>query len=170
MKRRWLPQWVSEFQDRHGKLRYRFRRKGFAQYSFKHAPGSEGFRQEYAACVEGLSAPPVSAGVDRPKVGSFDDLISRYYRSPDFLDPGERTQTVYRGVIERWRVKYGKALVRDLQTKHVQSMMAELLPHRTASGCSTGRGARPSPTPGWPRCWAATRPTWSGSRCSTRCC
>jgi len=48
--------------------------------------------------------------------GSFDDLISRYYRSPDFLDPGARTQEVYRGVIERWRVKYGKAKVRDLES------------------------------------------------------
>lgn len=56
MKRRWLPAWVSEYRDRHGKPRYRFRRKGQAQYLFRHAPGSEGFRQEYEACLRGEAA------------------------------------------------------------------------------------------------------------------
>ncbi|MDI1297532.1 MAG: hypothetical protein PSY12_16930 [bacterium] len=65
--------------------------------------------------------------------GSFDDLIARYYRLSDFLDPGDRTRLVYRGVIERWRPKYGKGMVRDLQAKHVEAMMAEMLPHRRAA-------------------------------------
>jgi integrase len=133
MKRRWLPDWVSEYRDRHGKPRYRFRRKGFAQYLFKHAPGTEGFRQEYEACKQGLAAEPIMPGADRVKPGSFHDLINRYYRSPDFLDPGDRTREVYKGVIERWRVKYGNGMVRDLQARHVESMMAEMLPHRTAA-------------------------------------
>jgi integrase len=133
MKRRWLPDWVSEYRDRHGKPRYRFRRKGFAQYLFKHAPGTEGFRQEYEACKQGIAAEPIMPGADRVKPGSFHDLINRYYRSPDFLDPGDRTREVYKGVIERWRVKYGNGMVRDLQARHVESMMAEMLPHRTAA-------------------------------------
>jgi integrase len=133
MKRRWLPQWVSEFRDRHGKPRYRFRRKGFAPYSFKNAPGTEGFRQEYRACVDGSAARAIAPGAERVQPGTFDDLISRYYRSPDFLDPGERTQAVYRGVIERWRSNYGRAQVRYLKASDVQDMMAELLPHRTAA-------------------------------------
>ena len=80
------------------------------------SPGTEGFRQEYQACVEGLTAEPIVPGAERVRPGSFHDLIARYYRSPDFLDPGERTREVYRGVIERWRVKYGEALVRDLRS------------------------------------------------------
>src|SRR3546814_12152649 len=72
-------------------------------------------------------------GASRGKPGSFDDLITRYYRSPDFLDPSERTREVYRGVIERWRVKYVKAMVRDLEPRHVADMMAAMLPHRTAA-------------------------------------
>lgn len=130
---RWLPQWVSEYRDRHGKPRYRFRRKGFTQYLFKSRPGSEAFRQEYDACLNGIIAEPIAPGIERAKVGSFDDLIGRYYRSPDFLDPGERTQVVYRGVIERWRVKYGACLVRDLRASDVENMMALMLPHRTAA-------------------------------------
>lgn len=133
MAKRWLPEWVSEFKDRHGKPRYRFRRKGYAQYSFKHAPGTEGFRQEYEACKQGVAAMPIEPGVERAVPGSFDDLVARYYRSPDFLDPSERTRVVYRGAIERWRVKYGKAMVRDLRARHIEAMMAEMLPHRTAA-------------------------------------
>lgn len=133
MVKRWLPQWVSEYKDRHGKPRYRFRRKGFAQYLFKHAPGTDGFRQEYEACKQGIAAEAIEPGAARVNPGSFDDLIARYYRSPDFLDPGDRTRVVYRGVIERWRPKYGKAMVRDLQAKHVEAIMAEMLPHRTAA-------------------------------------
>lgn len=140
MTKRWLPEWVSEYRDRHGKPRYRFRRKGFAAYAFKSAPGTEAFRQEYAACLDGTAAPSIQAGADRAAPGSFDDLIGRYYRSPDFLDPGERTRVVYRGVIERWRGKkpssgkrYGEGMVRDLQPRHVEKMMADMLPHRTAA-------------------------------------
>ncbi|MFD1105065.1 tyrosine-type recombinase/integrase [Sphingobium olei] len=140
MKKRWLPEWVSEYRDRHGKPRYRFRRKGFAPYAFKAAPGTEAFRQEYAACLDGTVAPAIEAGADRAAPGSFDDLIARYYRSPDFLDPGETTRVVYRGVIERWRNRkptngrrYGEALVRDLQPRHVEKMMTDMLPHRTAA-------------------------------------
>jgi integrase len=133
MRRRWLPEWVSEFRDRHGKARYRFRRKGFKQYLFKHPPGTEGFRQEYRNCLDGIAAPCIMPGADRIVSGTFDDLVSRYYRSPDFLDPSDRTREVYRGVIERWRVKYGKAKVRDLEARHVEQMMSEMLPHRTAA-------------------------------------
>lgn len=133
MAKRWLPQWVSEFKDRHGKPRYRFRRKGFAQYLFKSAPGTEGFRQEYEACKQGIAAERIEPGAERTVPGSFNDLIARYYRSPDFLDPSDRTRVVYRGVIERWRAKYGKAMVRDLAARHVENMMAEMLPHRTAA-------------------------------------
>jgi integrase len=133
MRKRWLPAWVSEYNDRHGKRRYRFRRKGFTQYLFKNPPGTEGFRQEYEACKQGTAAQPISVGAKRIAPGSFHDLVSRYYRSPDFLDPSDRTREVYRGVIERWLVTYGKGKVRDLEARHVADMMGEMLPHRTAA-------------------------------------
>lgn len=132
-RRRWLPKWVSEYRDRHGKPRYRFRRKGYAQYLFKNPPGTEGFRNEYHDCLKGEAAAEISPGANRAAQGTFDDLINRYYRSPDFLDPSDRTREVYRGVIERWRVKYGSAKVRDLEARHVENMMVELLPYRTAA-------------------------------------
>lgn len=133
MARRWLPKWVSEYRDRHGKPRYRFRRKGYSQYLFKNPPGTEAFRKEYYACLEGGAATKIAPGANRTSPGTFDDLINRYYRSPDFLGPSERTRQVYRGVIERWRPKYGSGKIRDLDTRHVEAMMAEMLPYRTAA-------------------------------------
>lgn len=139
MKRRWLPTHVSSYTTRHGKVKYRYRRKGYAQYSFKCEPGTEGFRKELRACEEGLAAPALDPGADRVTPGTFDDLIIRYYRSADFLDPSERTREVYRGVIERWRSRsrrgrrYGEIAVRDLEARHVEAMLSEVLPHRTAA-------------------------------------
>ncbi|MDQ1232126.1 tyrosine-type recombinase/integrase [Sphingomonas sp. SORGH_AS_0879] len=138
--KKWLPANVGSYPDRHGKIRYRWRKKGFKSYAFKSAPGTEAFLQELRACEDGSAAPAIEPGAGRIKTGTFDDLLCRYYRSPDFLDPGPRTQTVYRGVLERWRARvgksgkrYGEALVRDLHARHVEKMLAELLPHRTAA-------------------------------------
>lgn len=140
MKTRWLPRYVSRFEDRHGRWRYRYRRKGHTTYYFKAEPGTEAFRQELQACESGEAAPLIQPGAGRAVLGSFDDLLGRYYQSPDFLDPGERTRVVYRGVLERWRettgkngARFGSLLVRDLRAAHVEKMMTAMLPHRTAA-------------------------------------
>ena len=127
------------FRDRHGNAHYRYRRTGFQTHYFKHLPGTEGFREELRACEDGVAAPVIQPGADRAKPGSFDHLLSLYYRSADFLDVGERTRVIYRGTLERWRAReragrrYGEILVRDLQPRHVEAMLSELLPHRTAA-------------------------------------
>ncbi|MDQ0836244.1 hypothetical protein [Sphingomonas faeni] len=99
-------------------------------------PGTEAFLPEFRACNDGVSAPEIEAGANHAAVGTFDDLRSRYYRYPDFLDPGERTRVVYRCTAERWRARsrkgrrYGEIMVRELSPRHVEAMLAELFPHR----------------------------------------
>lgn len=138
MKKRWLPTHVSKYVSK-GRTYYRFRRKDHKPYSFKNAPGTEGFLEELRACEDGLAAPLIEVGEDRAAPGTFDELIVRYYRSAEFLDPTEQTRTNYRGVIERWRQRvrkgkrYGEIMVRDLEARHVEAMLQELLPHRTAA-------------------------------------
>src|SRR3546814_16421014 len=129
MTKRWLPQWVSEYRDRHGKPRYRFRRKGYAQYLFKHAPGPEGFRREYEACKHGIGAEPIMPGPSAVKPGSFDDLITGYSRSPDFLDPSDDPREAYHGVIDRGRANEGREMVLHSEPQ-------------TARGTSRERGGR----------------------------
>jgi hypothetical protein len=48
MPRRWLPENVTEYRDRHGKPRYRFRRKGSPVHHFKAQPGTPEFMAELA--------------------------------------------------------------------------------------------------------------------------
>ncbi len=50
-RQRWLPDNVTEYRDRHGQKRYRFRKTGLPEYHFKHLPGTEEFREELAAAV-----------------------------------------------------------------------------------------------------------------------
>lgn len=135
---RWLPKHVSMFKDRHGKKRYRFRRKGQATYYFKHLPGTDEFLAELRACEDGIASPQIGV-VSRATPGTFDDLLERYYRSADFLDVKPITRSVYQGVLERWRARerkgkrYGEVPVRQLQTRHVEEMIAEVLPARSAA-------------------------------------
>jgi integrase len=139
MARKWLPDHVTEYADRHGKKRYRFRRAGYKSHSFKAQPGTEAFRAEYNA-AKGVVIVQGQIGADRAVPGSFDELLALYYASPKFLNPGARTQVVYRNVLERWREtrtksgkRYGDGFVRDLTAAHVEDMMAAMLPHRTSA-------------------------------------
>lgn len=100
MPKRWLPEHVYEWTDRHGKKRYRFKRRGYPSYSFKAAPGTPAFMAEVAACGE-LSASPKQDKAVVP--GSFDDLCQRYYASTRWLSLEASTRTVRRGIIERFR-------------------------------------------------------------------
>jgi hypothetical protein len=63
MRRRFLPKYVTAFVDRHGKERLRFRRTGFESHYFKSKLGTEEFRQEYRACLDGREvAAPIKVG------------------------------------------------------------------------------------------------------------
>ncbi len=139
MPRKWLPEGVTSYADRHGKVRYRYRKRGYKTHHFKAQPGTEAFRAEYAECKDVPNEPGLIV-VSKAVPGTFDELLTLYYASPKFLSPGARTQTVYRGVLERWREtktksgkRYGSGYVRDLEAGHVEDMMAAMLPHRTAA-------------------------------------
>lgn len=138
MTKRWLPKYVGEFTDRHGKKRYRYRRAGVKVGYFKNLqPGSKEFLAELAA-FEDMAAKP---GEDRVMPGTFDELLARYYRSPEFLDLRDSTKRVYRGVFERWREKRGKtsgkrrgaAKVSDLKASHLTEWMGEMIEDRNAA-------------------------------------
>lgn len=138
MRKRWLPQGVTAYTDRHGKERYRFRRAGYKTYHFKTSPGTEGFREEYNACKDvRAEGAPIKTDVIP---GSFDELLGLYFASGKFLTVSERTRTVYRGTLERWRetrtksgARYGAAQVRDLDAERVEEMMTAMLPYTTAA-------------------------------------
>ena len=132
MKQRWLPLYVSAYADRHGKTRYRFRRKGFATYPFRSAPGSEAFRVEYAACIS-AEQQIASIGISRAVPGSINDLIVRYYGTPAWHGMQTSSQNTYRGIIERFREAHGDKPVAAVQTRHLDAILGKMA-DRPAAG------------------------------------
>lgn len=92
-----LPKHCSWYTDRHGKKRLRHQLRGKTHY-FKAELGSPEWLAEYRQ-YEGSQ----SATIERFPKGSFGDLISRYYRSQDFLSQGETSQNKVRAIIEAFR-------------------------------------------------------------------
>jgi len=130
MKKKRYP-WATPYQDRHGKVRWRFRRKGYPFYSFKAPFGTKDFEREYAAC---LSAEPVQIGASRIVPGSVADVVSRYYSDNAFLDLKPATQTVYRGVLERFRAQFGNDSIRKFDAERIARLMTGMRhkPHAAA--------------------------------------
>ena len=124
--RRTLPIYVTASKDRHGKVRYRYRRTGQKPYSFKSPVGSADFRLEYQECLAGFAAPRVVAGEARAAKGSFDELICQFYRSSEWAKPSQSTKTTYRGIIERFRAKHGHRQVSELRFVHVDRILAQM--------------------------------------------
>ena len=123
--------YVSSFVDRHGKRRYRFRRKGYAVHYFREPHGTKAFEREYAGCLE---AEPAAIGTGRAKPGSVSDVIGRYYADNSFMDLRPSTQAVYRGVLERLRGKFGDDSIRKFDAEQLSRLMTVMRdrPHAAA--------------------------------------
>lgn len=123
MKKRGYPPNVSEFRDRHGKWRLRYRRKGQHAYYFKAPFGTPEFEAELAACRAG--ADPIEPGAARVIPGTIHDLCVRYYRSQDFMAGSPSTRAKNRGIIEAFRDDHGGKRVATIQFEHVDAILAK---------------------------------------------
>lgn len=117
-----LPENVSVFVDRHGKQRFRYRKKGFSAY-FKGDPGtarnpSDEYR-ELATAAEG------QAPIERFVPGTVDDVLTKFYRSNSFLRAGAARQQRVRGILEGFRRKYGSDLVADFEWDIVEEILKQ---------------------------------------------
>ena len=103
-----FPRHVSEYRDRHGTIRVRYRKTGQTTYYFKAKPFTKDWWAEYEACVTGELAPQVVPGRERIIPGSVSDLIARYYTSPDWLGGmGAESRRVARRIIDKMRQNVG---------------------------------------------------------------
>lgn len=129
MRRRFLPKYVTAFVDRHGKERLRFRRTGFESHYFKSKLGTEEFRQEYRACLDGREV-AIPVKVKRSAPGTIDDLVARYCSLPSRLGPTETTQRKIRGILEKFRKEHGHRTVADLEFEHVEAILQRKMERR----------------------------------------
>lgn len=121
---RFLPAYVTSFRDRHRKVRYRFRRKGFDGGYFTAQLGTEAFRAEYAAFMEGHTD-PVQVAIARTIPGSIGDLQVRYFATPDRLGPTEQTRKKVRAVIEGFTTGREDRIVREVTFEHLDTIIAK---------------------------------------------
>jgi integrase len=127
-----LPPYVTEFRDRHGKARLRFRRTGYPTKYLNYPVGSDDFWKEYLALRDGGRAK-----VDQPRTapGTFNDLIAQYYRSTVWHNiPKDSTRKVYRGTYERFRALYGDRTVATMTAKNVDKLMGKM--HETPAAAA----------------------------------
>ena len=124
---RFLPQYVSRFQDRHGKERLRFRRKGYPSQYFTAPLGTEAFREEYRRfnSSDAIVAALEDAHAARTVPGSIGDLLRRYIAVPERLGPSETTQTKVRSILERFAEGREDRLVKDVRFEHIDAIIAK---------------------------------------------
>lgn len=120
-RRRFLPEFVTRYKDRHGKERLRFRRKGFVGGHFHAALGTEAFRAEYRAFMDAGIAPVAG---DRAAPGTINDLVTRYFAVPERLGPTAATQHRVRLILARFREEHGSKRVAKLTFEHVETIVS----------------------------------------------
>lgn len=98
-----LPPNVCRVPDRHGKIRYRFRRKGWKSAYIQEEPGSAEFHKAYARIIEEGPLPTAGA-ISAAKIerGTLDDLIARFKATTKWKKKGERTMYKQARILERF--------------------------------------------------------------------
>lgn len=105
-----LPAHVYAVKDRHGKTRYRFRRKGWKAPYLSGEPGSAEFHRRYAEIIE--EGPIAREGVKsqrKVQPGSIDDLIARMKSTPRWKRKKDSTRRVQSRILERFAERIGKS-------------------------------------------------------------
>jgi integrase len=112
---------VNAFKDRHGKTRYRFRRKGSKAVYLPGLPGSPEFAQAYADAVAGVTS-RLEVGAGRTVPGTINALAVAIYASAEWHQLAPTTKCSRRGIIEALRRDYGDFRVATLKQGHVRTM------------------------------------------------
>lgn len=120
--------YVQRFEDRHGRLRFYFRRPGFQRVALPGLPASQEFMAAYQDALD--SGTPKTAGEERTKPGTIGALIVAYYQSHDWAQLDPLTHKTYRNMLDRFRervgnsgVKYGDLPARGVQERHVYKIL-----------------------------------------------
>lgn len=116
------PKYCQGFVDRHGKVRWYYRRPGWKRIPLPGLPWTPTFMAAYELAAAGQK---VEIGAKNIPPGSVSALVASYYRTSDFTGLSDSTKATYRGIIERFRADHGDKRVAHLQRQHVQKIIGE---------------------------------------------
>lgn len=113
--------------DRHGNVRVYLRKKGLPKVRLRSEPGTEAFWEEYKAALSRPASSARTALHEAPSGGTFRWLCERYYRSAEFMQLGERTRYVRRGLLDTLCERNESGLKRfaRMQPRHVREIRDE---------------------------------------------
>src|SRR5215204_2541034 len=110
--------------DRHGNVRFYFRRKGQPKARLPGLPGSDEFIQAYRAALGGCDG--TRQGARSAGVGTFGYLCRAYYASAIFKSLDSSTQKWRRRALDLICEKHGDKPVAAMHAKHVRMLRDEL--------------------------------------------
>lgn len=106
--------------DRHGKVRFYYRRKGQPKILVKGEPGSPEFLASYEAARAGV-APP---SVQRVTSGTVTYLVQAFYASKEYkVEMGESWRNTHRRILDKLCKVIGDKPFASIQRKHILSWM-----------------------------------------------
>lgn len=114
------PAHVSYYRDRHGVMRWRFRKAGLSESQTRALYGSPEWLAWYQAA---LSGEPVQIGAGRTEAGTMSALIVDYYTTAKWVQLAPNTRTTYRGILERMRAEHGHRKVADLTADRIEKLL-----------------------------------------------
>lgn len=118
---------VTHFTDRHGAVRYRYRKRGVT-VALGTDYGSDDFIMRFNAAVKCITkaSGQVSGKVpSASNIGILSNVIDSWYKSVAFVRLGSTTQYGYRNVLENLRKLHGNKLIADLHRRHIKDIMAK---------------------------------------------
>jgi enterobacteria phage integrase len=117
---------VDRFTDRHGHVRYYFRRGKGGRIALPGWPGSSEFMDAYQAAMGGERIATPTPRL-RGDPGTFDRLVQDYFSCSDYARLSASSQRAYRLLIERLvhDEHIGHRLVRQMTRDHVSRIVAK---------------------------------------------
>lgn len=122
--------YVKAYKDRHGRMRFYYRRKGLATVALPGEPGTAEFMAAYQLADARAPRPNAeivkAAAAARVQPRSINALILEYYRSTEFRELRETTRRAYRGQLDRFRATHGDKGALSLQTHHLEAIFLRM--------------------------------------------
>lgn len=120
-----LPLHVSPARDRHGRVRFRFRKGSFSTYLTAPRDTPE-FWDQYKSACEGLKASQKRIGASRHKPGTVAAVVLAYFQTPEFLGLRATTQRTRRNVLDRFVKKFGDLPVDKMERQHLKAILGSM--------------------------------------------
>ena len=127
LKRRPSLLHIERWRDRHGKMRFYFRRdrrKGSPRIELKGEYGSDEFHAAYARALHGGESEDSRPKIERPGNGTLAALIASYKQDAAFRDLRETTKAGYLSRLDTIQREHGARSVAGLNQERIETMLA----------------------------------------------